>query len=143
MDNFVWKNIKSINELESIRTQAMNLFIEDFNLGKKEGRYISHELPKRTDFSELQFDLGLSSHFLLLYPQLGLDFHIQSIFEMLRICLEIRIFPILNLNAERSEVLNEIIESFKSNYQIQVIKVNYEFQKNGNEMLKIKKITKC
>ena len=48
---------------------------------------------------------------------------------MLRIYLEIRIFQILNLNAERSEVLNEIIESFKSNYQIKVIKVNYEFQK--------------
>jgi hypothetical protein len=139
IDNYIWENIRTIEDLEKIRMQAMLLFIEDFDTGKSEGRYVVHELPLRTEYSELQFDLGLSSHFLILYSQLGLEFHIQSITEMLRICKEIRIFPILNLNSKISEVLNEIIEYFKINYQVQVIKVNYEFQKNGNEMLKIRR----
>lgn len=33
-NNFVWTNIKSIQELEQIRMNAMNNFIYDFDLGK-------------------------------------------------------------------------------------------------------------
>ena len=98
-ENFVWKKIKNVQELEQIRMQAMSNFIEDFDLGKNQGRYVYHELPNPTKYNDLEFDLGLSSHFLILYSQLGLDFHLKSISEMLRICKEIRIFPILNLNA--------------------------------------------
>ena len=138
-NNFVWTNIKSIQDLEHIRMDAMNNFIDDFELGKTKERYIYHELPNSTKFSDLSFDLGLSSHFLILYSQLGLDFHIKSISEMLRICKEIRIFPILNLNAVKSEVLEGIIDYFKSDYQISIDLVDYEFQKRGNQMLKIKR----
>ena len=58
---------------------------------------------------------------------------------MLRICKEARIFPILNLNAEKSEVLNGIKEEFKKYYVISIELVNYEFQKGGNKMLKIRR----
>jgi hypothetical protein len=139
LDNFVWTNIKSIQDLEQIRMNAMNNFIDDFELGKTQERYIYHELPNPTKYSDLSFDLGLSSHFLILYSQLGLDFHIKSISEMLRICKEIRIFPILNLNAAKSEVLDGIIDFFQSDYMISIDFVDYEFQKGGNQMLKIKK----
>ncbi len=138
-DNFVWTNIKSIQELEQIRMDAMNNFIDDFDLGKTQKRYIYHELPNPTNYSDLSFDLGLSSHFLILYSQLGLDFHIKSISEMLRICNEIRIFPILNLNAVKSEVLDGIIDYFQPNFVISIISVDYEFQKGGNQMLQIKR----
>jgi len=139
LDNFVWTNIKSIQDLEQIRMDAMNNFIDDFELGKTQERYIYHELPNSTKYSNLSFDLGLSSHFLILYSQLGLDFHVKSISEMLRICKEIRIFPILNLNAIKSEVLDGIIDYFKSDFQISIDSVDYEFQKGGNQMLKIKR----
>jgi hypothetical protein len=135
----VWTNIKSIQDLELIRMDAMNNFIDDFELGKTQERYIYHELPNPTKYSDLSFDLGLSSHFLILYSQLGLDFHVKSISEMLRICIEIRIFPILNLNAIKSEVLDGIIDYFKSDFQISIDSVDYEFQKGGNQMLKIKR----
>src|SRR5690554_6558516 len=107
-DNFVWTNIKSVKDLEQIRMVAMKNFIADFELGKMQKRYVYHELPDRTEFMDLSFDLGLSSHFLILYAQLGMDFHIKSITEMLRICKEIRIFPVLNLNAVKSEVLEGV-----------------------------------
>ena len=138
LDNFVWSNIKSIQDLEQIRMNAMNNFIDDFELGKTQERYIYHELPNPTKYSDLSFDLGLSSHFLILYSQLGLDFHIKSISEMLRICKEIRIFPLLNLNAVKSEVLEGIIDYFQSDFIISIDPVDYEFQKGGNQMLKIK-----
>jgi hypothetical protein len=137
--NFVWKSIKNIDELEQIRMGAMAKFVDDFEMGKEQQRYMYHELPSQTKYNPQEFDLGLSSHFLILYSQLGLDFHIQSISEMLRICKEIRIFPILNLNATKSEVLEEIIAHFNSDFIVTIESSDYEFQKNGNEMLVIKR----
>lgn len=117
----------------------MTEFLSDFELGKTQGRYIFHELPNKTHFDNLSFDLGLSSHFLILYSQLGLDFHIASLTEMLRLCQEIRIFPILNLNAKRSEILDDLINYFQTDFAIDVVTVDYEFQKGGNEMLTIRR----
>jgi hypothetical protein len=141
VDNFVWKNIRDVDHLERIRMDAMTQFLDDFEAGKEQGRYKYHKLPTTTNFTDLQFDLGLSSHFLILYSQLGVDFHIQSISEMLRICKEIRIFPLLNLDAKKSEVLESIIAHFKPDFEVEIKAVDYEFQKGGNEMLVIKKKT--
>lgn len=138
-EKFVWKNIKNVEELEEIRMGAMSNFVDDFELGKEQQRYVHHELPYSTKYDTLEFDLGLSSHFLILYSQLGLDFHIRSITEMLRISKEIRIFPILNLNATKSEVLDDIITHFNSDFVVSIESSDYEFQKNGNQMLVIKR----
>ncbi|MEN7551722.1 SAM-dependent methyltransferase [Rapidithrix thailandica] len=137
-DNFVWTSIKSIDELERIRMEAMASFLADFEKESSKSRYLYHELPAKTEFADQAFDLGLSSHFLILYAQLGLDFHLQSIREMLRLCKEVRIFPIVNLNAGKSEVLDGILETFGTDYELIVSKVNYEFQKGGNEMLTLR-----
>lgn len=139
LSNFVWTKIKDVKELEKIRISAMENFLKDFEVGKKEGRYINHEMPARTAFDDLSFDIGISSHFLILYSQLGLDFHIDSIAEMLRVAREVRIFPILNLDAKKSELLDGIIKYFEPNFTLNIVKVDYEFQKNGNEMLTIKR----
>jgi hypothetical protein len=139
MDNFIWTSITSINELEEVRMDAMSNFMSDYNTGKEQKRYIYHELPDKTEFREESFDLGLSSHFLILYSNLGLDFHLKSISEMLRICKEVRIFPLVNLNSETSEVLDGIINYYNPDYLIEIVKVNYEFQKGGDKMLKISK----
>lgn len=136
--NFIWKNIKDVDHLEQIRMDAMAQFIDDFEVGKLQGRYQYHELPNSTKYTDLSFDLGLCSHFLILYSQLGVEFHIQSITEMLRICKEIRIFPLLNLDAVKSNVLDPIIERFSCNFDVNTVLVDYEFQKNGNQMIVIK-----
>ncbi|MDD5242304.1 MAG: hypothetical protein PHG47_11385 [Sulfuricella sp.] len=139
LQNFVWTKIKNINELEQIRLSAMENFLQDFENGKKESRYVNHEMPNKTDFDNLTFDLALSSHFLILYSQLGLEFHISSLTEMLRVAKEIRIFPILNLDAKKSELLDSLIKHFEKDFIVTIEKVDYEFQKNGNEMLTIKR----
>ncbi len=137
-DNFIWTTIKDLDELEKMRMRAMYNFIEDFDKGREENRYIPHELPKKTTFLDKHFDIGLSSHFLLLYPDLGLDFHIKAIDEMLRICKEVRIFPILDLDAKESSVLKPIIDNYSKDYEVKIEKTDYMFQKDGNKMLVIK-----
>lgn len=137
-DRFVWSSVSNVDELEALRMNAMKRFINDFEQGKNQNRYLTNELPNKLEFEEKSFELGLSSHFLILYSKLGLDFHIKAISEMLRLCKEIRIFPLVNLNAEKSEVLDGITEYFEKGYDVQIERVNYEFQKGGNKVMIIK-----
>jgi SAM-dependent methyltransferase len=137
--NFVWTHIRDVADLENIRMGAMNRFLADYEAGRREGRYVPHALPDRTPYADDAFDLGLSSHFLVLYVNLGLDFHVQALREMLRVCREVRIFPLLDLNAGESAVLPGITEHFGKDYTLSVEPVAYAFQRNGNRMLRIVK----
>ena len=98
-DNYVWENIKNLEELEEVRMSAMNMFLADFEKGLAEKRYVYHELPDRLNCEDDSFDLGISSHFLLMYTALGYDFHIKAIDEILRVCKEVRIFPLVDLDS--------------------------------------------
>lgn len=139
MNNYVWTKIKSLEELENVRMSAMRLFLEDFEKGKQEGRYIHHKLPDRLTLEDNTFDIGLSSHFLLMYTSLGFDFHIQAMTEMLRVCREIRIFPIVDLDANKTDLISNVIDYFKQRYNVEIMKTQYEFQKGDNKLLIIKK----
>ena len=63
-DKFVWSSISNLDELEEIRMSAMKRFIDDFERGINQNRYLTHELPNHLNFEENSFELGLSSHFL-------------------------------------------------------------------------------
>lgn len=137
-DDFVWKTIKTVEELAETRMSAMKTFLNDFEAGKKEKRYITAELPN-LPFKNNEFDLTLSSHFLFLYSDvLSLDFHISAIDEMLRVADEVRIFPLLDLSTDKSRHVEEIIKIFKEKEVLVSIEtVDYEFQKGGNQLMKI------
>lgn len=139
MDNYVWTHIKDLDELEHIRMSAMQKFLSDYEQGKTEGRYVFHELPARLPYEPESFDIGLSSHFLLMYTSLGYDFHIQSITEMLRVCKEIRIFPIVDLDANKTDLIKDVIDHFRKDYNISIVATDYEFQKGDNKLLVIRK----
>jgi len=141
--NYVWCRINSIQELEYIRMSAMDMFLEDYEKGKEEGRYICHSLPDRLPCDDGAFDIGLSSHFLLMYTSLGLDFHIAAISEMLRACKEIRIFPLCDLDSNSSELTEEVIKYFSADYKTEILKTDYEFQRGADKMLRIRKKMKC
>jgi hypothetical protein len=134
---FKWDDISSVEELGRIRMAAMQLFLDSYELGKKEKRYISARLPS-LPFEDKAFDIALSSHFLFLYTDnLSYDFHVAAIREMLRVAGEIRIFPLLEARGKKSSYVPRIMEKFQAK-KIIIKKVNYEFQINGNEMLIIK-----
>jgi len=136
-EKFRWDVIKSIEELGQIRMEAMTIFLDSYEQGKKEGKYIPASLPV-LPFRDGEFDIALSSHFLFLYTDnLSYDFHVGSIREMLRVAQEVRIFPLLEVNANKSPYVERIIKEFRSE-SIEVRKVNYEFQIGGNELLIIR-----
>ncbi len=139
INNYVWTNIKNLEELENIRMSAMRSFLSDFEKGKQDGRYIYHELPNRLIYADDSFDIGLSSHFLLMYTVLGYEFHIHSMTEMLRVCKEIRIFPIVDLDANKTDLISKVINYFDKRYDVEIRKTQYEFQKGDNNMLIIRK----
>ncbi|MBW4621878.1 MAG: SAM-dependent methyltransferase [Cyanosarcina radialis HA8281-LM2] len=135
---FVWTDIKSPDELGRIRMSAMQVFLTDYDRGKAEGRYIAGELP-HLPFECASFDLALCSHFLFLYSsQLSLTFHQQAIESMCTVACEARIFPLLTYNAERSPHLEPLLERLNQvGYRTAIERVPYEFQRGGNEMLRV------
>jgi hypothetical protein len=135
---FQWSDIKSIDELAKIRMSAMQTFLADFGPGKREGRYVAAELPD-LPFGEASFDIAICSHFLFLYyDNLSLEFHIQAVKEMCRVARQSRIFPLLTYNAEPSPYVDPLLDSLsKSGYKVSIETVRYEFQREGNKMLRV------
>lgn len=138
-DDYLWTRIPSPEALGQIRMQSMESFLADFADGKEAGRYLPWELPL-LPFEDRQFDLVLCSHFLFLYSeQLSAEFHRQAIQEMLRVAGELRIFPLLTLGRQPSPHLDAVCRHFReSGRSCEVITVDYEFQRGGNRMLRIR-----
>jgi SAM-dependent methyltransferase len=137
-DRYVWKNFRDADDLGKARLNAMEKFLSDYELGKTEERYLHQALPS-LDFDDGEFELCLCSHLLFLYAEhLTLDFHIESIHELLRVATEVRIFPIIQLNCEPYLHLDVVLKTFSSKgYSVQIEPVAYEFQKGGDKMLRI------
>lgn len=135
---YLWKNFRNADELGAARLAAMEQFLADYPTGQAEGRYLHQALPK-LDFSDQQFDLCLCSHLLFLYSeQLSFEFHLEAITELVRTAKEVRIFPLLSLDSQPSAYLEPLLQELAQqgiNTSIQT--VAYEFQKGGNQMLRL------
>ncbi|MBD1863868.1 SAM-dependent methyltransferase [Trichocoleus desertorum] len=137
-DSYIWDAIASPEQLGEVRMAAMNQFLQDFPMGFAAGRYLTAELPHLL-FSNQQFDLALCSHLLFTYSdQLSTEFHIQAIAELCRVATEVRIFPILDISGATSPHLQPVLDHFQQQgHQTEIQLVSYEFQKGGNQLLKI------
>jgi hypothetical protein len=139
--DFIWAaNIRSIEELGLVRMAAMRTFLDDFDSGKREGRYVDAELPT-LPFESGAFDVALCSHLLFLYTtQLGLEFHRAALLEMCRVAAEVRVFPLLTLGGDRSEFVAACVDDLEmAGQQVTVELVPYEFRRGGNEMMRIRR----
>jgi hypothetical protein len=137
-DAFVWSHIASVDELERVRTAAMEEFLVDYARPGSDARYRNACLPV-LPFREREFDLAVCSHFLFMYgAQYSLPFHIDSLVELCRVATEVRVFPLLELSGRPSRHLDAAIEALTNQgYAAAVRRVNYEFQIGGNEMLTV------
>jgi len=134
---FRWEEFGSPTQLGQMRMRAMGLFLEDFPEGKAQGRYVVGELPC-LPFSAGSFDLALCSHFLFTYSELfSTEFHAESILEMTRIAVEVRVFPLLTaFSGELSPHLSVVMDTLRNHgHDLEVREVEYEFQKGANKML--------
>jgi hypothetical protein len=137
-DKFVWDRIRSPEELGRVRTTAMAEFLADYDAGRAEGRYLDRSLPS-LGLPDGSFDLALCSHFLLLYSdELSAEFHAASVAEMCRVAAEARVFPLLDMKGQRSLHLDGLIEALAGHgLEAKAERVDYEFQRGGNEMLRV------
>ena len=136
---FVWgDDIRTVEELGRVRMSAMQAFLDDYESGRAQGRYLDAELP-RLPFADAAFDLALCSHFLFLYSrQLDETFHRDAIRELCRVATEVRIFPLLALGGEPSPFVTGCVQNLReAGHSVSIEKVPYEFQRSGNEMMRI------
>jgi hypothetical protein len=138
---FVWGGaIPDLETLERVRMAAMDAFLDDFEQGRRDGRYVDAGLPS-LPFADGAFDLALCSHFLFLYSQQhDAAFHVQSIRELCRVAREVRVFPLLALGARPSPHVGAVREALSADgHRVTVERVAYEFQRGGNEMLRVRR----
>jgi len=137
-DRYVWTYFKDPDALGAARLHAMKIFLNDYEAGLAEGRYLFGALPKLS-FRDREFDLCLCSHLLFLYSaQLSFEFHLASTLEMLRVAGEVRVFPLLDLDLQRSAHLDPVLAELRAaNFYAEIVNVPYEFQKGGGQMLRV------
>ena len=138
---FVWDDaIPDVEALKRVRMAAMTAFLDDYDQGRAEGRYLDAGLPS-LPFADGAFDLALCSHFLFLYSQqLDEAFHVQSLRELCRVAREVRVFPLLALGGQPSPHLAAAREALAADgWQASIERVGYEFQRGGFEMLRVRR----
>lgn len=137
-DKFVWKFHRDPTDLIYNRRYALQRFVTDYDADPGSGRYVNAALPD-LPFDDGAFELALCSHFLFLYSDhFDRQFHIDALLEMLRLAPEARVFPVLTLACERSPHLEPVCEHLSElGFNAVVEPVAYEFQKGGNEMLRV------
>lgn len=133
-----WSDFEDVDDLGSKRMKAMNRFLTDYEIGRKQGRYQAVSLPQ-LPFADRSFDLAVCSHLLFLYSdQLSEAFHLESIRELIRVAREVRIFPLISLKGQLSNHLNSVLEDCQQkNIQAEIVHVNYHFQKGAFQMLRL------
>lgn len=136
--NWVWNYHQNPQTLKANRLKTITTFLQDYHRGKQEQRYLAQQLP-HLSFSDRQYDLALCSHLLFLYSDhLDYNFHLAAIQEMLRVSQEVRIFPLLTLTQEMSPYVDQAIAHFNHlGYSTSIVRVPYELQLGGNQMLVI------
>jgi hypothetical protein len=141
-DGFVWTDFRDPDHLGACRLAAMRRFLADFAAGKREGRYVAASLPA-LPFADGQFSLALVSHLLFLYSgQLGLEFHLAALAELLRVAPEVRVFPLLGLDRRWSPHVDPVREQLEqAGFVVEVVAVDYEFQRAedhaGSRLLRV------
>ncbi len=137
---FVWNLYGSPEALVARRLATMRGFLADYAAGRRAGRYVAAALP-RLPFPSDAFDLALCSHLLFLYDHvLDLDFHEAALLEMLRLAPEARIFPLLDMEGRPSKLVDPITRRLgELGLGVAVEPVDYEFQKDGSRMLRVRR----
>lgn len=137
-DDWVWSYHHDPDGLLANRRAALQGFLRDYEQGRAQGRYVTGDLPA-LPFASRTFGLAVCSHLLFLYSDL-LDgqFHVQAVHELCRVAREVRIFPLLTLARQPSPHLAAVQSALAADgWSSEVVRVNYEFQRGGNEMLRV------
>ncbi|MDG2030712.1 MAG: hypothetical protein P8J45_06895 [Phycisphaerales bacterium] len=146
-----WDQEKA-DEFKRLKLEALNSFISAF--GEHPERYVFGSLPE-LPFEDDSFDLALSGNFLFVYAsvergglmsndQLGLDFHLEAVRELVRVASEVRMFPSFAVTGppRRQEFVEPVMEALRSDgHQVDFVPAQWvegEFTE-FNDLIRIRK----
>ncbi|KKO52680.1 SAM-dependent methyltransferase [Paenibacillus sp. DMB20] len=138
-DLYKWDYYGDVPGLGRHRHEALRECVRDMR--ERPERYIPAVLPE-LPFGDEQFNLVLSAHFLFMYgDRLEYDFHRKTVHELLRVASdEVRVFPLVDLTGTRYEHLDRLKSELEAEgFQTEERNVTYEFLRNANAMLCIRK----
>lgn len=137
-DKFDFSRDGSLDALVKRRREGVDEFFADYQLGKKQGRYVAISEIK-LPFADFSFDFALSSHYLFAdLDEQDVNFHVQAIKELARVAKEVRIFPLIDRHGQPSALLGPVLlELQQHNYGAEVRSVSYHLQSEGNAMLRV------
>ncbi len=135
-DSYIWDHFSGVGHVASTRMQAMERFLQDYEAGRQQGRYVQAALPI-LPFENQAFELALCSHFLFLYStQVNLETHVAGVRELCRVAREVRIYPLVSLEGVESPHLGPVIERLQAEgIEARREPVDYRFQKGATDML--------
>jgi SAM-dependent methyltransferase len=137
-DDWTWGFHSGPDDLRANRRKALDGFLGDYGDGKRDQRYLTAELPT-LPFEPGSFGLAVCSHLLFLYSDLlSEEFHVRATFELCRVAREVRIFPLLTLARKPSPHVQAVQNALEAKgWQTGIERVNYELQRDGNQMLRV------
>ncbi len=137
-DRWRWGFQQDVAGLRNNRVTAMERFVADYETGKNEGRYQVGALPTLV-FPDQKFDLAFCSHLLFLYAHLlSTEFHLAALKELCRVATEVRVFPLVDMVGNPSSHLDAVRQALaRESIATAIETVDYEFQKSGNQMLRV------
>ena len=134
-DRFTWRWYGSAEAREKMRSRALAEFLLD--LAEHPERYVPASLPT-LPFTDAAFDLGVCSHLLFTWAdQLGYDWHLASLRELMRVAAEVRVFPtVLQGAGDPVPFWDELMAQLRADgASVEVRRVDYEFQVRARELL--------
>lgn len=137
-DQFEWNQIASPTALRQTRLHSMDIFLADYEAGRRAGRYVTAALP-HLPFPTGHFDLVLCSHLLFTYStHLDFPFHLDALRAMVRVGRELRVFPLVTLLGESSPHLEAARRALASEgMESELCPVPYRFQRGATHMLRV------
>ena len=136
---FLWSDdLPDPDALGRRRMSAMQQFLNDYEAGRRDGRYVDAELPA-LPFADQQFDLALASHFLFLYSEhFSEEFHIESVRELCRVATEVRVFHLLELGGQPSRHVAPVTAALQEDgFNVSIEQQDYEVRRGANQMLRV------
>lgn len=134
-DRFTWSWYGSVEAREKMRSRALAEFVLD--LAEHPAHYVGASLP-HLPFDDGAFDLAVCSHLLFTWAdQLGYDWHLAALRELLRVAREVRVFPTVMQGAgDPVPFWDELVAQLRSDGAFaETRRVDYEFQVGAHEML--------
>jgi SAM-dependent methyltransferase len=135
---FEWTYFQNLDHLRKHRSNSCQEFYQDYSQNRN--RYIQGDLT-RLPFGDNEFDIILSSHLLFIYDhRLDFEFHLRVLEEMFRVAnQEVRVYPLVKHQKRKSEFLKPVWDRLSQVAELEMVKVDYQFRRGGDQMLVIRK----